>query len=285
MLLALPLNSKADNQKIRATKSGQRGLCPACMQEVYSRCGKYRIKHWAHFPNCNCVVQWKPETPWHRQWKSEFPDEWQEVVHHDEKTGEKHVADVKLPTNLVLEFQHSSISEGELQSRNDFYKNLFWVVDARSSFENFLKEMSLPDNFVKAKIKMKTVPLVPIRGCCIINNPEKVFPKRWLNCTVPVIFDLSGKEDSCDDNVETLDKIKTLNPKISDFYTSILFIRQTLWLLLPRGNQQDPVMALAIHRNDFVETLRSKGQLFAPFAILSLSEKKVLPPIRRKFHF
>lgn len=255
------------------------------MQEVYSRCGKYRIKHWAHFPNCNCVVQWKPETPWHRQWKSEFPDEWQEVVHHDEKTGEKHVADVKLPTNLVLEFQHSSISEGELQSRNDFYKNLFWVVDARSSFENFLKEMLLPDNFVKAKIKMKAVPLVPIRGCCIINNPEKVFPKRWLNCTVPVIFDLSGKEDSCDDNVETLDKIKTLNPKISDFYTSILFIRQTLWLLLPRANQQDPVMALTIHRNDFVETLRSKGQLFAPFAILSLSEKKVLPPIRRKFHF
>ena len=284
MLFALPLNADSCDKRIKATESGQRGLCPTCMQEVYSRCGKYRIKHWAHFPNCNCVVQWKPETLWHRQWKSEFPDEWQEVVHHDEKTGEKHVADVKLPTNLVLEFQHSSISEGELQSRNDFYKNLFWVVDARFSFKNLLKEMSLPDNFVKAKIKMKAVPLVPIQGCYIINRPEKVFPKRWLNCSVPVIFDLSGKEDSSCSSEEMLGSIKNAHPLISDYYASLLSICQTLWLLLPKYDQQAPASALAIHRKDFVETLRSKGHIFAPLAEWRIP-KKALPPIRRKFRF
>ena len=55
-------------------------------------------------------------------WKKCFPEEWQEVVHFAED-GEKHIADVKTPSGLVIEFQHSAIKPEEQLSREGFYKN------------------------------------------------------------------------------------------------------------------------------------------------------------------
>ena len=49
----------------------------------------------------------------------------------DENTGEKHVADVKTPSGVVVEVQHSRISEDELRSREAFYDDMIWIVDAR----------------------------------------------------------------------------------------------------------------------------------------------------------
>jgi hypothetical protein len=53
-----------------------------------------------------CDHWWESETQWHRNWKNEFPESWQEIVHTSEN-GEKHVADVKTENGIVLEFQHS----------------------------------------------------------------------------------------------------------------------------------------------------------------------------------
>ena len=64
-------------------------------------------------------------------WKDCFPKDWQEIVHVDQLTGGKHVADVKMPTGLVVEIQHSPISQQELQSRENFYGDMIWIVDAR----------------------------------------------------------------------------------------------------------------------------------------------------------
>ncbi len=80
-------------------------------------------------PNASCDHWWESETEWHRKWKSRFPAEWQEVVQIDPTTGEKHIADVKTETGLVIEFQHSRITPDELQSRERFYENMIWVVD------------------------------------------------------------------------------------------------------------------------------------------------------------
>jgi len=65
-----------------------------------------------------------------RDWKNRFPKEWQEVIHHD-LSGEKHIADVKTPDGLIIEFQHSAINPEELASRESFYKNMIWVVDGQ----------------------------------------------------------------------------------------------------------------------------------------------------------
>ena len=40
-------------------------------------------------------------------WKDEFPSDWQEVVHTNLRTNEKHIADVQTADGLTIEFQHS----------------------------------------------------------------------------------------------------------------------------------------------------------------------------------
>ena len=82
-----------DNQKVEATK-GAKGICCFCHQPVIAKCGNDRIKHWAHKNLSHCDKWWENETEWHRNWKGLFPKEWQEVAATDEKTGEKHIADI-----------------------------------------------------------------------------------------------------------------------------------------------------------------------------------------------
>ena len=70
-------------------------------------------------------------------WKDYFPSDCQEVVHVDEQSGEKHIADVKADSGIVVEVQHSPITEVELRSREDFYENMIWIVDARDLSGHF----------------------------------------------------------------------------------------------------------------------------------------------------
>lgn len=106
------------------------GECPYCGRPVVARCGKVRIKHWAHRGGVPCDSSKEGETEWHRNWKNQFPTEWQEVVHYS-GSGEKHIADIKTDLGCVIEFQHSQIKPEERQSREAFYENLIWVVDGR----------------------------------------------------------------------------------------------------------------------------------------------------------
>lgn len=104
------------------------GQCPACARPVMSKCGEVKVWHWAHSGKRVCDPWWENETEWHRNWKGHFPRDWQEVVHLAED-GEKHIADVKTDKGLIIEFQHSSIKSEERQSREQFYKNMIWIVD------------------------------------------------------------------------------------------------------------------------------------------------------------
>ena len=49
----------------------------------------------------------------------------------DDKTQEKHIADIKTPGGFVVEVQHSPIAAHEVLSRERYYKNMIWIVDAR----------------------------------------------------------------------------------------------------------------------------------------------------------
>lgn len=114
------------NQKKEAEK-GVKGLCPMYNQPVIAKCGQFKINHWAHKSRKHCDSWWENETEWHRQWKDLFPKEWQEVISYDEKTGEKHIADIKTNMGSVIEFQHSNISIQERESREKFYKDMMCV--------------------------------------------------------------------------------------------------------------------------------------------------------------
>jgi competence CoiA-like predicted nuclease len=101
-----------DKIKTEATK-GAKGFCPFCNSELIAKCGERKVNHWAHKGERNCDTWWENETEWHRAWKSNFPNEWQEVILTDETNGEKHIADIRTSNGLVIEFQHSYIDPTE----------------------------------------------------------------------------------------------------------------------------------------------------------------------------
>ena len=106
-----------------------KGICINCQCEMVAKCGRVKVWHWAHKGRPPCDPWWESETEWHRAWKDQFPVDWQEVVHIDPNSGEKHIADVKNPYGLVIEFQHSPIQSAEQRAREDFYGEMVWVVD------------------------------------------------------------------------------------------------------------------------------------------------------------
>jgi hypothetical protein len=102
------------------------------------------MHHWAHAGRRDCDPWWENETPWHRAWKELFPEHCREVS-HIAADGEIHRADIRTPTGIYIEIQHSSITDAERQAREAFYGNLVWVVDGRSFRENFDLYHLLPD--------------------------------------------------------------------------------------------------------------------------------------------
>jgi len=90
---------------------------------MIAKCGSRIMRHWAHTHAKNCDPWWENETQWHRDWKNHFPPDSREVSHTAEN-GEIHRADVKTTTGIVIEFQHSAMTDQERLSREQFYKNL-----------------------------------------------------------------------------------------------------------------------------------------------------------------
>lgn len=217
-----------DNNRVEAQPK-QQGLCPNCSQPVIAKCGKQKVWHWAHRNIETCDNWWEPETEWHRSWKNNFPTEWQETVLFEELTNEKHIADVRTIHNLVIEFQHSHLDQNERISREKFYKNMVWVVDGTRLQRDYPRFQKRVGNFKLTKQQ----------GVFIVDFPDEVFPKSWLNSSVPVIFDF------CELSTTEQDQIKN-----------------TLWCLLP---QKDIIQAVVVglKRSDFIQITLNKAQLFA----------------------
>lgn len=137
-------------ERIEATP-GAFGVCPGCNAEMLARRGSKKVWHWAHKGQRHCDPWWENETEWHRGWKNRFPTNWQEVPARDE-SGELHIADIKTPYGLVIEFQHSAIQPGEVAKRTNFYDQVIWIVDANrratdlTQYERMLSE-HYPERF------------------------------------------------------------------------------------------------------------------------------------------
>ncbi|MDF0716957.1 competence protein CoiA family protein [Muricauda sp. 334s03] len=174
-----------NGQKTEAFKGG-RGFCPSCSALLIAKCGEFKTHHWAHKGNRICDQWWENETEWHRAWKRHFPKEWQEVVQFDEK-GEKHIADVKTETGLVLEFQHSYLNPEERRSRNTFYPKIAWVVDGTRRTKD-------KSRFIKVIQEGSTLPLKNIRISYTDFPEESRILKEWVNCDMPVFFDFGEQE-------------------------------------------------------------------------------------------
>lgn len=120
------------------------GNCQICGRPAIAKCGEHVAWHWAHAGRRVCDPWWENEGPWHRAWKECFPLECREIIAHD-PNGEKHIADLKLRSGLVIELQHSQMPPDELRSREQFYGNMIWIVDAVPFLQNLTVFDPLPD--------------------------------------------------------------------------------------------------------------------------------------------
>jgi hypothetical protein len=132
-----------DGERREAFFSGK-ALCSMCGSAMLAKCGPCVIHHWAHFGRRNCDPWWENETPWHREWKSRFPQDYREIC-HVASDGEVHRADIKTPNGIVIEVQHSSMPDAERLSREAFYRNLVWIIDGSTFRKNFDIYHLLPD--------------------------------------------------------------------------------------------------------------------------------------------
>ncbi len=207
-----------DNNRVEPQPK-QQGICPNCSQPVIAKCGKQKIWHWAHRNITSCDSWWEPETEWHRSWKNNYPIEWQEISLFDEQTGEKHISDVRTTHNLTIEFQHSAIKPEERFSRENFYKNMIWVVDGTRLQRDYTRFRKGTENNFKRTSK---------KGYYFVDYPNEVFPKSWLNSEVLVIFDFSG--------ISTTEQDK---------------IKNILWCLLPQRDVPQTIV-YGLGKSDFI---------------------------------
>lgn len=167
-------------------KPGVRGECCLCGHEMVAKCGQFVRWHWAHKGRLTCDPWQESETAWHRLWKNAFPLECQEVVHVDSRTQEKHIADVMTQTGFVVEIQHSPISTEEIQSRENFYRDMIWIVDARDLAGDF----ALGTTF-------SLVCCSPMLYGFVWSGRSKLLEK-WSEPGVPVFFDTSSTASELD---------------------------------------------------------------------------------------
>lgn len=132
-----------DGQRQEPFQRGK-GSCPTCGASMLAKCGPRVMHHWAHQVRRNCDPWWENETEWHREWKNLFPESCREIS-HTAADGEVHRADIKTPTGIYVEVQHSSMTDAERTAREGFYQNLVWVVDGRAFRHNFDIYHMLPD--------------------------------------------------------------------------------------------------------------------------------------------
>lgn len=132
-----------DGERVEAFRGGKAN-CPICGADMIAKCGPRTIHHWAHKGRRNCDPWWENETEWHRSWKECFPICCREIS-HIAPDGEVHRADIRTPSGIYIEVQHSGMTDAERISREAFYKNLVWIIDGRPFQRNFQLCHILPD--------------------------------------------------------------------------------------------------------------------------------------------
>lgn len=229
----------AGGQRVEAYAGGK-GVCCRCSGEVIAKCGTHRVAHWAHRGIRDCDSWAEKETDWHRVWKDNFPAECQEFIQHDAQSGEKHIADVRTPHGLVIEFQHSHLDPLERAARERFYGNMVWVVDGLRLQRDYPR-------FIRGKDSLRHTTIQGLQGYFLLAFPDECFPAMWLDSPVPVIFDFRGVDDS-----QPPDALK-----------------DALWCLLP-GRAEGSAVVVRMSRQEFVRVAPSRPQLLPVQEILAL---------------
>lgn len=230
-----------NEQRIEATK-GVKGFCPACGAELIANCGEIKIHYWRHKGKRNCDLWWENETEWHRAWKNHFSQEWQEKVHFDEKSSEKHIADVKTDSGWVLEFQYSHIDPEERLSRNSFYPKLVWVLNGLRRQRDKPAFHRIRDEYAILSIDPRFEHVMGANDCRLI--------KEWHETNALIFMDFQ------DVDKENRAIIWLLFPRIVDDHAYLWPILQSEFIEAHINNTFDEVVEKVI--SPFIANLRKE---------------------------
>ena len=186
--------------------------CPICNQALIQKRGEIREHHFSHIgprgTNARnyvpCSDTWHyDKTDWHIQWQKRFPSECYEKVLTD--GTEKHIADIFI-NNIVVEFQHSTITLEEFRERNLFYLSLgykvIWVFD-------------LIDECESGRIKREDYP----ENCYRWSYVKKLF--REIDVKKEGVLLLFQVSDEDQIGVSVLEKVNESNNEFRTFYTEL----------------------------------------------------------------
>ena len=143
--------------------------CPACGEELISKCGTQRAHHFAHKQSMCDKWYHQDKSFWHKSMQSHFSPENCEIrINSDTEPGVFHIADVFIKgkdKNTIIEFQHSPISKEEFDERNNFYSynntqindkgekipnNVIWIFDYRE--KRMFIDVNINTDFYKEKV-------------------------------------------------------------------------------------------------------------------------------------
>ena len=147
-------------------------FCPHCKGLLIRKWGSVTAHHFAHRPQADCDP-WYNNHPgkgsWHKSMQEQFPKECQEVkIIADNDNSLWHIADVfverKNRNNVVIEFQHSTISWESFKERTLFYRqnhcnyiggkkqynSVVWVFDCLEK-NLYIRDVDEEPGCVKAK--------------------------------------------------------------------------------------------------------------------------------------
>ena len=237
------------------------GKCLFCDRPMVAKCGEVRARHWAHQGKSTCDPWWENKTEWHRKWQAQFPDAWQEVVHHAE-TGEKHLADVKTDRGWIIEFQHSYLDPEERRIRNAFYRKVIWVVNGTRREKDAAQLLNAWNQGVPIGAN-------PFLRRAFSNNCTLL--REWAGSNAPIFFDL-GEAERLWWLLATSAKGAYLTP-----YSRARFIESHR-----AGGAADTAREFDEFVNDIPKLVANwESQLRAQ----SLQDPLALRPLRRRFRF
>lgn len=178
----------------------------------------------------------------------------------NERTGEKHIADVLTSHGLVVEFQHSNIKPEERISREQFYKNMVWLVDGtrlKRDYPRFLKEwkrFGISDVYETEKM-----------GIFKVGFPEFCFPEAWLESSVPVVIDFLG-DGSLEDPEQLRHNLYCLFPQVGKRARVAVISRKAFIKATKNGEWTSRVHEFIkdLKKQDEIEQRQQQAMYFSP---------------------
>ncbi|MFI1772756.1 hypothetical protein [Thalassobellus citreus] len=174
-----------ENKRIRANSLGEIGVCQFCKSSLITTKNINSLFYWHHqSAYTNCDKWYNSICEWHNEWVSNFPIEWQEII--IKKDQRKHIADIKLPNEVVLMLQNSKITSEKIKEKEDFFVNLIWVFN--SACLGIFDFSVINQKILNESFYLQINPFGKIK-----TNNSWDFKRYILNISTPLFIDFSHR--------------------------------------------------------------------------------------------